>query len=73
MCSECPQIPIQIELGEHGLYYGTSTAVKGLLVIGDSVEQVMQRVPQAICEMRAVGADHSKNVILRERLCGPKT
>lgn len=54
------EIPINIELGEHGLYYGTSPAMKGLLVIGDSVKQVMERVPKAIEEMRSVAADHSK-------------
>lgn len=53
MCSECPQIPIQIDLGEHGLYYGTSTAVKGLLVAGNSVEEVMAMIPKALAEMRA--------------------
>ncbi len=47
------RIPINIELGKHGLYYGTSPAMKGLLVIGDSIEEVMRRVPHAISEMRA--------------------
>lgn len=53
-------IPIEIELGEHGLYYGTSPAMRGLLVIGDSPEQVMERAPQAIEEMRSVASDHSQ-------------
>jgi uncharacterized protein YuzE/predicted RNase H-like HicB family nuclease len=49
-------IPIEIEEGEHGLFYGTSPAMKGLLVTGDSVEHVMSRVPQAIEDMRAAAA-----------------
>jgi predicted RNase H-like HicB family nuclease len=51
--------PINIQLGEHGLYYGTSPHIKGLLVTGDSVEQVMGRVPGAIAEMR-VAAEMAK-------------
>lgn len=54
-------ILINIELGEHGLYYGTSPAMKGLIVIGDSPEQVMGRVPKAIEELRSVETDNSKN------------
>jgi hypothetical protein len=52
-------IPIKIERGSYGLFYGTSTAVKGLLVVGDSPEQVRERAPRAIAEMRSVAAYHS--------------
>jgi predicted RNase H-like HicB family nuclease len=45
-------IPIDVELGENGLYYGTSPAMKGLLVTGKTAEQVMEKVPAAIAEMR---------------------
>jgi predicted RNase H-like HicB family nuclease len=50
-------IPVNIELGEHGLYYGTSPALRGLLVIGDSVEQVRERIPAALEELRSVAAE----------------
>lgn len=49
-------IPIKIKLGKHGLYYGTSPTVKGLLVTGKSIAEVMGRVPQALAEMRAAVA-----------------
>lgn len=49
-------IPISIDLGKHGLYYGTSPAVKGLLVIGNSVKDVMAKIPQALTELRAARA-----------------
>jgi hypothetical protein len=45
-------IPISVDLGEHGLYYGTSKAVKGLLVIGNTVQEVIDRVPQALAELQ---------------------
>lgn len=53
--------PFSIERGEHGLYYLTSSAMKGLLVSGDSVAQVMERLPQAIEEMRAAKAQHERD------------
>jgi predicted RNase H-like HicB family nuclease len=67
-------IPIDVELGENGLYYGTSPAMKGLLVTGKTAEQVMERVPSAIAEMRAAAEilaltnklDEAKG-LLRER------
>lgn len=49
-------IPINIEEGQHGIFYGTSPAMKGLLVTGGSAQEVMDRVPQAIEDMRAVAA-----------------
>lgn len=51
-----PSIPIDIELGEHGLYYGTSAEMKGLLIAGDSPEQVMARADKAIEELRSAGS-----------------
>jgi predicted RNase H-like HicB family nuclease len=45
-------IPITIERGKHGLYYGTSPALRGLLVAGKSIKDVMARIPQAITELR---------------------
>jgi hypothetical protein len=45
-------VPISVDLGEHGLYYGTSKAEKGLLVIGNTVQEVIDRVPQALAELQ---------------------
>lgn len=50
------EIPIDIELGSAGLYYGTSPAMKGLLVTGNSIKELMERVPNAVAELKAVAA-----------------
>lgn len=50
------EIHINIEFGSAGLYYGTSPQMKGLLVTGESIKEVVDRVPNAIAEMRAVAA-----------------
>jgi predicted RNase H-like HicB family nuclease len=47
-------ILINVELGEHGLYYGTSPQEKGLLVTGKSIKEMMDRVPSALTELRRV-------------------
>jgi len=54
-------VPIDIKRGKHGLYYGTSRAAKGLLVIGDSVEEVMKQVPQALAELAAAASETQSN------------
>lgn len=50
------EITINIEFGSAGLYYGTRPQMKGLLVTGESIKEVVDRVPNAIAEMRAVTA-----------------
>lgn len=57
MCEHCPQIPVKVELGEAGLYYGTSRAERGLLVIGKTIKEVMDKVPNAIHELRMAKDD----------------
>lgn len=68
------EVPINIELGEHGLYYGTSPAIKGLLVTGNNVKQVMEKVASAIAEMRAAegrpAKDRSPSATRRSSLSG---
>lgn len=46
-------ISVQVERGKHGLYYGTSPDVKGLIVAGDSVDDVLANVPKAVDDLRA--------------------
>lgn len=52
------EISIDIERGEAGLFYGTSKAMKGLLIAGNSIAEVMDKAPAAIEEMRAAAAEH---------------
>jgi predicted RNase H-like HicB family nuclease len=61
-------IPIEIELGSGGLYYGTSPEMKGLLVTGNSIKELMEKVPNAIAEMRAVAAAAAEISALKEKL-----
>lgn len=42
------QVPLAIKRGETGLYYGTSKLLKGLLVAGESPDDVIKKTPQAI-------------------------
>jgi len=63
---DCNGMPVNIRLGDHGLYYGTSPQLKGLLVTGDSVDQVMERVPSAVAEIRAIAELSSLKAELEE-------
>lgn len=47
-------VPVEIERGEHGLYYGTSPKVRGLLVTGNTYDEVVEQVPRAIEELQTV-------------------
>jgi predicted RNase H-like HicB family nuclease len=51
---KCPEIPIEITQGEEGLYYATSSAIRGLLVAGKSIDEVKEKIPQALAEMLVV-------------------
>jgi hypothetical protein len=61
-------IPIEIELGSGGLYYGTSPAMKGLLVTGKSIKELMEKVPNAVAELKAVAAFAAEISALKEKL-----
>lgn len=45
-------VELYIEKGVHGLYYGTSPNIKGLLVTGGTQEEVIDKTPNAILELR---------------------
>lgn len=62
------EIPIEIELGSGGLYYGTSPSVKGLLVTGRSIKELMDKVPNAVAELKAVAAFAAEVSALKEKL-----
>lgn len=52
-----PMISIEIKQGEHGLYYGTSPNLKGLLIAGESPEGVVAQAPSVIAELISLGAN----------------
>ena len=51
-------IPVDIQKGEHQ-WFGTSPTMPGLLVVADTADQVAEKVPQAIADMKMPGDEYS--------------
>jgi len=43
-------VNVNIETGEHGLYYGTSDQLKGLLIAERTPDEVLQAAPKAMAD-----------------------
>lgn len=47
------RLSVDVEQGEHGLFYATSPLIRGLLTVGASADEALAKVPAAIYDLSA--------------------